>query len=196
MLTRALVNLLKEEVRTSERIEDVVHPNSKELIDAAISARGIGAVQEVRDFFERDEPQEFKNALERLWNEKHNGTFASCRSVDIVTGANKYLELFAPPEAKKVRGETIAKYYQMKDVPEPGWLIYDWHRLRNFLAFHYRLNGNHACHLGDKKLANDLADLTYLAFLSRVDAIATHDLTLIRPLAQVFGPPNLTIIQP
>jgi hypothetical protein len=192
----SLVNLVKEEVRTGQRIDDVVHPNSKQLVEALINAQGVGAEQEVRDFFEREEPQEFKNALGRMWNDKHAGIFASRKSVDARTDAKNYLELFPPLEERNVVGETIAKYYHMKHVPERGWLIYDWQRLRNFLAFRYRLNGSRSSSLGDKTLANDLADLTYLAFVSRVDAIATNDEALIVPLVQVFGPPRLKILRP
>ncbi len=131
-----------------------------------------------------------------MWDKKHDGIFVSRKPIDAQTDAKEYLALLAPPEAKNIRGETIAKYHHMKHAPEPGWLIYDWELLRNFLAFRYRLNRTRSCQLGDKKLANDLADLTYLAFVSRVDAIATYDTALIRPLAQVFGPPNFKIIPP
>jgi hypothetical protein len=194
--SHSLVNLVKEEVGTSQRIDNVLHPNSKQLVEAVINAQGIRVEQEVVDFFEREEPQAFKNALDRLWNERHNSIFASCSAEDIRRDAKNYLELFPPPEVKNVVGEEIAKRHDMKHVPEPGWLIYDWERLRNFLAYRYRLNGNCSRKLGDKKLANDLADLTYLAFISRVDAIATNDEALIVPLVQVFGPPRLKIIRP
>jgi hypothetical protein len=194
--SRSLINLVKEEVKTSQRVEDVLHPNSKDVVDVLINAKGCGAQQEVQDFFEKDEPKDFKKALDRMWDNKHNGIFMSRNSVDAQIDAKKYLELFASTETRNVRGETIAKYHGMNVAPQPGWLIYDWELLRNFLAFRYRLNGTRSCQLGNKKLANDLADLTYLAFISRVDAIATQDAALIRPLAQVFAPPNLKIIPP
>jgi hypothetical protein len=194
--SRSLINLVKEEVGTSRRAHNVLHPNSEQLVDAVINARGIDAEQGVRDFFERGEPQEFKNALDRLWNDKYTSTFSGYRSVDLRTDATKYLEMFAALGSKGF-GERIAKYHHMKQTPQPGWLIYEWERLRNFLAFRYRVNGTRSDQLcNDKKLANNLADLTYLAFASRVDAVATNDKTLILPLAQVFGPPTLRIIEP
>jgi hypothetical protein len=192
--SRSLINLVKEEIKTSQRVGDVLHSNSKRVIDVLIDAKGVGAQQEVQDFFEKDEPKDFKKSLDRMWDKKHDGIFMNCKAVDAQTDAKEYLALFAPPEAKDIRGKTIAKYHHMKHAPEPGWLIYDWELLRNFLAFRYRLNGTRSCQLSNKKLANSLADLTYLAFIPRVDAIATQDVALIRPLARVFGPPNLKIV--
>jgi hypothetical protein len=193
--SQALVNLVKEEVRTSQRVDEVRHRDSTQLVGALLDAKGTGAQLAIRNFFEGDEPKEFKEALDRLWQEKHDRLFGELKPVDIATDAKNYLGLFAGPEAKKVLGKEIAKFHQMEREPEPGWLIYDWELLRNFLAFRYRLNGSRSPELQDKKLANNLADLTYLAFASRVDAIATHDRTLIRPLAYVFAP-NVKLIPP
>jgi hypothetical protein len=194
--SRSLINLVKEEIGTSQRMDDVLHPESKQLVDVVINAQGIGAELEVQDFFERDEPKKFKSALDRLWSERHTDIFASCSPEGIRGDAKNYLGLFPLAEEKNIVGEEIAKRYGMRQVPKPGWLIYDWERLRNFLAYRYRLDGNYSYMLKDKKLANNLADLTYLAFANRVDAIATNDTALIIPLAQVFGPPQLRIIQP
>jgi hypothetical protein len=91
-------------------------------------------------------------------------------------------------------GKCIADEYKMTQQPTSGWLIYEWVRLRNFWTFQLRLNGTRSSHLSDnKKLANSLMDLHYLAFLPHVQAIATEDTKLIVPLAKIFGRASLTI---
>ena len=201
--SRSLSALANEEERTSHRVENVLHPQSKQLVDVFVNRQRISIApdveQELRDFYEKDEPQRLRDGLDGMWDAKHDDIFAITRQTgkpsQIATEAQQYLELY---EALGVTGigKVIAEKRGMTQPPAPGWLTYEWERLRNFLAFRFRLNGARSHDLSDKTLANDLADLTYLAFLPHVQAIATQDTTLIVPLAQAFGSANLTIIQP
>jgi hypothetical protein len=192
--SRSLHNLVREEVKISHRAHDILHPQSKQFIDALKSGQIPASADDVRNFFESSEPQELKEALDQLWGDNFDGIFAGLRMPDPQAEAKKYIELFSSPGAPSL-GDMIAKRYGVKHTPQPGWLIYDWQRLRNFLAFRYRLRGNRSLNLPDKTIANDLADITYVAIASRVDAIATRDRATVIPLAEVFYQPQPKIIQ-
>jgi hypothetical protein len=194
---RPLLNLVWTEVNTGERVDDVVDPNGKSLADFISSGRGVGVTSDVeasvRDFYEKAEPQRLKDSLDMMWKPRFDDTFSKITSADVATDAHTYLRLMRQlGDAGLGRG--LAEQHKMRREPSPGWLIYEWEQLRNFRAFHFRLTNRRSADLPEKKLANDLLDLTYLAFLPHVQAIATQDTKLVVPLAQAFGSSNLTII--
>ncbi|HVT90664.1 MAG TPA: hypothetical protein VHD56_17545 [Tepidisphaeraceae bacterium] len=196
VLSRSLIGLVNTEIKQSHRIDNVLHPDSERLLEFVNGGQSIGVIpdvaQEVEESFEKNEPRRLREGLDRMWEEKHADIFTNFGSnnSDVTTDARKYLELFAP-----LGGQAIAGQHGMKQSPTPGWLIYEWEQLRNFLAFRFRLKGNRSHHLSnDKTLANSLVDLTYLAFLSHIDAIATNEKS-VAALAEVFGPANLKVIQ-
>jgi hypothetical protein len=197
---RSLVTLVNEEVQTERRVTDPVDGDAtKRLVEFVNKGQGVSITsdteQSVLGFFEKQEPQRLRRGLDGMWREKFTNLFAQIERTDIVAAARNYLTLMNRLGDSGL-GKSIADEHKMQKQPSPGWLIYEWEQLRNFQAFWFRLHGTKSNQLSDKKLANDLVDLHYLAFLPHAEAIATNDLKRIVPLAPVFGPPSLKVIQP
>jgi hypothetical protein len=195
--SRPLLNLVNKEVETSLRTGDILDPDSSQrLNDFVGNGKGmpvrprVGA--EVYNFFEKSEPERIKRQLDAMWDTRFDNVFSQqTKHADVTASARNYLCMMG-----SLIGNGIANEHKMTQEPIPGWLIYEWERLRNFLVFRFRLNGTRSDNLPDKKLANDLLDLHYLAFLPHVEAIATDDAKLIVPLAEILGHPNLKIMRP
>ena len=195
--SRALMNMAKQEIITARRTTDVIDRVASNRL--AVFVNGDQAVPvsadvdpDVREFFECSEPQKLRDGIDRMWDPQHECIFAELQPDNILGNARSYIKLFSEPHSS---GARIAQYYKMTQPPAPGWLIYEWERLRNFLAFHYRLGRCCAAQLNTRKLTNRLLDLHYVALLPYVDSTATGDQELIA-LAEVFGPVNLPIKRP
>jgi hypothetical protein len=205
--TRPLLDLARKEITVQKRVDNIVDDDeTTKFIDFVRNGKGEPLTwdvqKQVEDFFEVEQPRRLLDGLARMWDAKFDDLFEKCKAE-----RNKFFETREASEIEFVAGQykelmglvghgmTIAQEHKMTREPEAGWLIHDWERLRNLLAFRYRLNGNRPEQLkANKKLANQLLDLHYLAFLSHADAIATGDTALVIPLAKAYGPTGLKII--
>jgi len=196
---RCIVELVKEEVRTGESTADVVDYDASQRL-AKIFEQGppsrvtVEVSQDVRDSFEHKEPSRLREALDRMWDPEFDEIFRQVPgSQDTSAQVRSYLALMEQLGPSSI-GSRIAAELGMSRNPGSGWLIYEWERLRNFVAFRYRLNGTLSSTIPDKSLANNLVDLHYVALLSHADAIATCDCKLQKPLALAFGQGNTVVI--
>jgi hypothetical protein len=198
--TYPLIGLVNDEVRTGRMAAEIIDRRGTEaLIDFARNGRGIDITDDVgasvRRFFERDEPRRFREGLDRMWAARFDPIFKQIPAGSLAEQFERYQRLAKQPGSNEF-GRAIAVEHNMRQTPAAEWLIFQWERLRNFLAFWYRANAARSFHLPDKTLSNDLVDLHYLAFLPRADAIATGDKRLIAPLARAFGLAGLVVISP
>lgn len=199
--SRCLVGLVNQEIRTGESTVDVVdHDASQRLAEfvreGSCNRATWDVSREAIDFYQRNEPLRLKAGLDRMWDHRFDDIFTKVqksRDPDPTVQVRSYLALMQKLGHSSV-GSRIATEHGMSRSPEPGWLAYEWERLRNYLAFRYRVNASHSCQLKNDRLANNLLDLHYVALLIHADALATHDTHLHKPLAQAFGSANLAII--
>ncbi len=147
----------------------------------------------LKEVFDIESIANFRNGLDMMWDPKFNDTFENAQSfVDAKRlDVSVYLDVMGRRSPKHI-GKEVAIAYDMSITPDEGWLLFWIERLRNYLAFHWRINGVRSADLSNKRIANELMDLHYVALLPWVDGIATGD-NRIRLLVEAFFPDKLVL---
>lgn len=190
--SHALLRLLNIERGHEEPTKDVVDNVATEDLNRFVGeGAGFEVIEQVdeaiRRFFEEDEPRKLRNGLERMWEPRHDEAFKEARgAVGQGTSVEQvYVDIFGRLPEEDV-GREIANTLGMKTPPTSEWMLFRYERLRNFIAFRYRLAGTQPDQLADKTIANDLLDAHYVCFLQHADGIATADKKLVEPAARAF----------
>jgi hypothetical protein len=147
----------------------------------------------IRPLFEHEPVDRFREAIDRMWDEGFDDVFRHANA-DRAAGcsdAEVYCEIMTQLSAWQI-GQLVASRYQMNAVIDQRWMLYWFERLRNFLAFRWRLNGTRAADLSHKVIANELMDIYYVTLMPWADGIATCERGL-HALVNSFFPRKLIL---
>ncbi len=193
----AVFNFIRLERQHKNPTMGIVDQEGTNMLRDCLTNSGMSldiiAPDSIKEVFDNEAIVSFRNGLDMMWDQKFNDAFEHAQSlIDAKrSDVSVYLEVMGQLSQDQI-GKEVAIAYDMAITPDEGWLVCWFERLRNYLAFHWRINGVRSAGLSCKRIANELMDLHYVTLLPWVDGIATGD-KRIRLLVEAFFPNKLVL---